>query len=80
MLNSDIRTTFKNQTLDRTLMQIHLSEVMAHIQYSFRKDQLEKLKEVQPTGSANITQILKISIDFIHLTGCVLKRARRKLI
>ena len=78
--NSDIRTTFKNQTTDQTIKQIYLSEVMGNLQYSFSMDQLETWKKSTPTGWANITQILKISINLICLTGFVLKRARRKLI
>ena len=50
---------------------------MGNLLQIFCMDQLKKLEEVHPiTGWANITQILKISID---LTGCVLKMARRKL-
>ena len=53
---------------------------MGNLLQIFCMDQLEKLEEVHPIIAwANITQILKISIDLIYLTGCVLKMARRKL-
>ena len=78
----DIKTAaednnFKNQTPGETRKQICLSDVMGNLLQIFCMDQLKKLEEVHPIiGWANITQILKISID---LTGCVLKMARRKL-
>ena len=74
--NSDIRTTFKNQTLK----QVYLTEVMGNIQYSFSIDQLEKLEDVHPNRTSKYNTDLKISINLIYLTGCVLKRARRKSI
>ena len=57
--NSDIRTTFKNQTLDQTINQIYLSEVMANIQYSFSTDQLEKLEEVHPNRMSRYNTDIK---------------------
>ena len=76
--NPDIRTTLKNQTLDQTLKQIHLSEVMGNTQYSFSIDQQEKLKKFYSIRmSKNNTDIKD---NFIYLSGGVLKMARRKLI
>ena len=68
---------FENQTSDKKLKQIHLSEVMGNLQYSFSMGQLEKWEEVHPNRWANIT---KISIDLIYLFRCVLEKARRKLL
>ena len=69
--DSDIRTTFKNQTLDQTLKQIHLSEVMGNIQYNFSMDQLEKLKEVHPNKMSKYNTDIKDNVKFIYLTCCV---------
>ena len=76
--NPDIRTTLKNQTLDQTLKQIHLSEVMGNIQYSFSIDQQEKLKKFYSIRMSKYNTDIKD--NFIYLIGGVLKMARRKLI
>ena len=52
---------------------------MRKLQYSLSMDQLEKLgrSPLQQDEKIYITQILKISIDLMYLTGCVLKRTRK---
>ena len=51
---------------------------MENLQYIFSMDQLEELEEVNPnrTGKYNTD----IKNKYLYLAGCVLKRARRKLI
>ena len=62
--NSDIRTTFKNQTTDQTIKQIYLSEVMSNLQYSFSMDQLEDLKEVHPNRMRKYKTDIKDKCQF----------------
>ena len=44
---------------------------MKNLEHSFSMNQQEKLEEVPPTGWANITQILEISINLIYFASCV---------
>ena len=62
--NSDIRTTFKNQTTDQTIKQIYLSEVMGNLQYSFSMDQLETLEEVHPNRMSKYKTDIKHKYQF----------------
>ena len=65
--NSYIKAATEDNNFSKyqTLKKIYLSEVMGNFQYSFSIDQLEISKKSIPTGWANITQILKISINLI---------------
>ena len=62
--NSDIRTTFKNQTTDQTMKQTYLSEVMGNLQYSFSMDQLENLEEVHPKRMSKYKTDIKDKYQF----------------
>ena len=63
-LNSEIRTSFKNQTPDQTLQQIYLSEVMGNLQYSFSMVQLEKLDEFHPNKMSKYNTDIKDKYQF----------------
>ena len=62
--NSDIRTTFKNQTADQTIKQIYLSEVIGNLQYSFSIAQLEDLKDVHPNRMSKYKTDIKDKCQF----------------